>query len=274
MAPHPAEPNGSAALTDHEPLIRLPMNTSSAFPISRAAPVSPISGNLAALRPLAEAAGLLAVLLLVNLGLWHGEPNAALAFRTGAMAEGHWWVPLTYPLVHVSLYHLVLDAGAFLYLWHALGHLPCRRRWGLTLSASLGALLFARIGVPDIHVLGLCGLSGPAHGLLAAVALERIWSPRTDGSWPRRVGAISLAILAAKVICEAWTGDAFLGWLHPGDVGVPVAICHAGGVVGAAAAWVIWTWADHATDRYRRSGISRASRHPSYDTKAREAGIR
>jgi hypothetical protein len=46
------------------------------------------------------------------------------------------------------------------------------------------------------------------------------------------LGLAALLILLGKCVFEAWTGGVCLSFLHLGNVGYPVAVCHAGGMLG------------------------------------------
>src|SRR6478735_2634518 len=49
-----------------------------------------------------------------------GSPSGTMMFRPDAVAAGEWWRLLTHPFVHVTWYHLLLDASAFFLLYHGL----------------------------------------------------------------------------------------------------------------------------------------------------------
>ena len=78
--------------------------------------------------------------------------------------------------------------------------------------------------------LGLRGLSGIAHGLLAITAVEMIAT--ATSKIDRVCGLLCLTAVLAKSCLEALTGHAVLATLHFGMLGTPIAICHAGGVLG------------------------------------------
>src|SRR5690606_11308795 len=79
--------------------------------------------------------------------------------------------------------------------------------------------------------LGLRGLSGVAHGLMAVVCLQRL-TLTGRGSREFVAYALVLAGLVAKCLLESLTGDALLASWHLGNVGTPIAVCHAGGLLG------------------------------------------
>ncbi|MDD2461398.1 MAG: rhomboid family intramembrane serine protease [Kiritimatiellia bacterium] len=92
-----------------------------------------------------------------------------------------WWRLLTASFVHVSAYHLALDAGAFLLLYHTL-HEPSRPGRLLAVAACAAGSLAASLLTlaPDGS---LCGLSGVGHGLLAVSALSAGWPLWGCGDW-------------------------------------------------------------------------------------------
>jgi rhomboid family GlyGly-CTERM serine protease len=160
---------------------------------------------------------------------------APQSFFPGSVAAGEWWRLLTHPFVHVSWYHLLLDGGAFFLILGGLRERGAWRRLSLVAASALGSLAAVLVGAPGVTSLGFCGLSGAAHGLMAASALEMIRA--ADGS-ERRLGAALLAGTAAKCLYEALTGRCFLEILHFGLLGTPLAISHAGGFLGGALVWL------------------------------------
>ena len=149
-----------------------------------------------------------------------------LALHPASLGPANWWTAFTHPLVHVSLYHLLLDAGAFLCLYGMLSHWSPSRRLlvvGACAAGSLGAACMS----PVFRQQGLCGLSGIAHGLMAVVCLDL--ARRADS---RVVGIAGLAIVVAKCAAEALSGTVVFSSLHAGHIGRPVVLCHAGGVLG------------------------------------------
>jgi len=188
-----------------------------------------------------------AVLLLVgaNFTLLYGHCNAAFLFLPTQVAQGEWWRLLMHPWVHVSWYHLLLDATAFLILYSELRTLSSVRRIGSVLAAGCGSMVAALCLDPHIAQRGLCGLSGIAHGLMATAALETMRSGRgiTFG-----LGTVSLLFVVAKCVIEAATGTVVFDFLHAGRIGSPVAVSHAGGVLGALTAWMLWSMIGRATE--------------------------
>lgn len=183
-----------------------------------------------------ETVWLLGLLAVVNMPLLFGRPLVAGVFRPDDVLAGEWWRLVLHPFVHVSLYHLLLDAGAALLLYDGLRGHRAGHRLTLAAAGGAGALLAAWIASPEINTVGLCGLSGLAHGLMAVTGVETLGAADRG---ERRVGAVTLALVVAKTLFEALTGHVLFASWHLGDVGLPLAACHAGGVVGGlAAAWI------------------------------------
>jgi hypothetical protein len=185
-------------------------------------------------------ADLVLLLLLVvaaNLPLLSGaSPAARWAFVPALVGAGEWWRVPGHLFAHISLYHLLLDAGAFLMLYHGLKELSLARRLAVALGGAIGSTALASLA-PAFGQEGLCGLSGAAHGLMAVTGLLTV---RTAvDTTMRRVGWITFGLVAAKAVIEAATGHVLFASWHLGNVGQPNALCHLGGVVGAAAAWCL-----------------------------------
>ena len=169
------------------------------------------------------------LLILANLGLVVGKvPAVNLMYLPDAVSAGEWWRALTWPLIHVSRYHLLLDGVTFLFLWHGLAERSRTLRWLYAAATIAGSLLFPLLASPEIKQLGLCGMSGPAHGLFAITALELILSKKE-----RTLGILLFSGLMAKTAWEILSGQALFQGLHLGDIGHPILTTHAGGVIGA-----------------------------------------
>ena len=175
-------------------------------------------------------------IVLLNLPLLTGQFDTRFIFLPEAVSAGEWWRVFTFPFVHVSLYHLLLDATAFFVLYSELREKPRLERFGFMLAAGVGSLLASLWAAPAIQTRGLCGLSGIAHGLALVSSLEMLTGATSRAL--RRVGAASLLILVGKSTIEAVTGQIVFASWHLGSLGFPIAVCHAGGVVGALLAWM------------------------------------
>lgn len=170
------------------------------------------------------------LIALVNAPLLFGGVFAPLLFVPEDVAAGEWWRVLTGPFVHVGLYHLLLDAGAFLMLYHGLREPSRVWRFLVVAACAVGSLGLASVSMALDAT--LCGLSGIGHGLMAFSAMEMTAdADRTTV----RIGAICLLGLVAKSLFEACAGYVLFASWHLGDVGAPVAVCHLGGVLGGLA---------------------------------------
>ena len=107
-----------------------------------------------------ELALLAALIALANAPLLAGGAWLTLLFVPAHVSAGEWWRVATGPLVHVGLYHLALDAGAFLMLYHGL-HEPARR-WRLLAVAAAVLYLHRPVEVePSGTICGHCSWQMP-----------------------------------------------------------------------------------------------------------------
>ena len=179
------------------------------------------------------------VLVAVNLPLLHGGFLESLIFLPEPAQAGEWWRILAHPFVHVSWYHLLLDATAFFILYNGLEQEAVCGRLMYLIASGAGALLAALWAAPTIAASGLCGLSGVAHGLMGISGLEMV-AAKSSHQTLRRAGVLCFVAVVLKSGLEAVTSQAFLSSLHFGLLGTPVAVCHAGGVLGGIAAFLSW----------------------------------
>ncbi len=184
-----------------------------------------------------EAAAITCLLAAANISLLSGAVAEGLLFYPSLVAAGEWWRVLTYPFVHVSWYHLILDGGAFIMIYTSLEEESRLKRFASVASATVGSLAASLVFSDIVAERGLSGLSGAAHGLMAVAALELITRyPKGDAL--RTAGFVFLAIVTTKSLFEALTGNVFFSELHFGDVGIPVAVAHLGGVVGGVLGYI------------------------------------
>ena len=198
-----------------------------------------------------ELTAFVAIIVLLNLPLLKGACAVGLIFLPDRVAAGEWWRLFTYSFVHVSWYHLLLDATAFLILYQGLAGRNAFERMGFVFAGGAGSLLTALWNAPILQTHGLCGLSGIAHGLMAVSALDQVKAPMDKNL--RCAGAATFSIVVAKSMIEAATGRIAFEYLHFGALGSPVAVCHAGGVLGGVGAWLF----------VQASGAIRSSRKTS-----------
>ncbi len=172
------------------------------------------------------------VVFLLNWTLIIGREQTAFVYVPALVRDGEWWRMFTHPFVHVSFYHLLLDASAFFLVYSGLEEKAWAKRVAYVIASAAGSLVIALLCSSQIASVGLCGLSGVAHGLLAVSALEMM---RSTDKMIARAGWITFAIIIGKSAIEAITGNVVFDFLHFGNVGTPIAVGHAGGVAGALA---------------------------------------
>jgi rhomboid family GlyGly-CTERM serine protease len=180
----------------------------------------------------------LALLAIFNALVLAGSCYHSMVFLPQAVESGEWWRLFTHPFVHVTWYHLLLDGTAFLALYHSLIEASVVRRLTYVLAAGAGSLLLSWATAPGFSTSGLCGLSGIAHGLMALSALELV-AGQPPGSTERRIGGIGFILVVGKAALEALSGRMFFTFLHFGLMGDPVAVSHAGGIVGGLLAMLV-----------------------------------
>jgi rhomboid family GlyGly-CTERM serine protease len=180
----------------------------------------------------------LALLAVLNAPVLTGSCCHSMVFLPQAVKHGEWWRLFSHPFVHVTWYHLLLDGTAFLVLYHSLLEASIVRRLLYVFGAGAGGLLGSWATVPAISTTGLCGLSGIAHGLMAVSALELVAS-QPPGSTERRIGLLGFILVVGKAAVEAMSGRMFFTFLHFGLMGDPVAVSHAGGILGGLLAMLL-----------------------------------
>jgi rhomboid family GlyGly-CTERM serine protease len=169
------------------------------------------------------------VLLLAAFNLFSPTDPLGFYLKPSALFEGEFWRWLSFAWRHNSFYHLALDASAFIFLYETL-------RCGLSvrLTHLFTCIFFSGLIPllvdPRLSQIGLCGLSGVAHGLMLICALETAEQPERRS---RVMAVILFLVVLSKTIFEQITGNVLLADRHLGSVGIPIASCHFGGVIGA-----------------------------------------
>jgi rhomboid family GlyGly-CTERM serine protease len=176
-----------------------------------------------------------ALILVFNVPILFGEVWSSMVFEPAAVIKGEWWRLATHPFVHLTWYHLLLDGTAFLSLYWSLLERRIFVRLAYVTAAGAGSLVASWMASPGISTIGLCGLSGIAHGLMAISAIEMLGGDKAE----QRIGWISLILVVGKGTFEAITGRMFFGFLDFGLLGSPVAVSHAGGIVGGLSALLL-----------------------------------
>jgi rhomboid family GlyGly-CTERM serine protease len=179
----------------------------------------------------------LLLLAVLNAPVLRGSSFQSLVFLPAPVRAGEWWRVLTHPFVHVTWYHLLLDGAAFLTLYHSLLDTSLGRRLLYLFTGAIGSLMLSWASAPAIASIGLCGLSGIAHGLMAVSALEMVTAFPLH-STERRIGWTSFGLVVAKASFEALSGRMFFAFLDFGLLGSPIAVAHAGGIVGSLLAFL------------------------------------
>ena len=176
---------------------------------------------------------LIFVLLLVAINL--APASTAFYLFPSALFEGDLTQWLTFAWKHNSLYHLVLDASAFLFLYESL-----RCRFAARIFHLLSCIFFSGLIPilidPRLSSIGLCGLSGVAHGLMLLWAFE---TAEQSGRRNRIAASLLFIGVLGKTILEQVTGNVLFADQHLGNVGIPIASCHFGGLVGAIISYSI-----------------------------------
>jgi len=111
-----------------------------------------------------ELCTLAAIIVLLNLPLLHGACAVDMIFLPDRVAAGEWWRVFTHWFVHVSWYHLLLDAAAFLMLYQGLAGRSAFERMGYVLACGAGSLLASLWSAPIVQTHGLCGPPGSLTG--------------------------------------------------------------------------------------------------------------
>ena len=178
---------------------------------------------------------LIFILLLVFFNFTPAASSAAYYLFPAALFDGEIARWFSFAWKHNSVYHLVLDATAFLFLYETLRGRLAGRLFHLASCIFFSGLIPILID-PRLAQLGLCGLSGVAHGLMLVWALET--AERSDKRSRLAASALFFGVLG-KTILEQVTGQVLFADHHLGEVGVPIASCHFGGLVGAILSYSI-----------------------------------
>ena len=189
----------------------------------------------------------LAVALALGAALGWSVDRPALDWQP-ALAAAQPWRAVTAVFVHYSALHLAANlAGALLV--SALGHaVPMPPRGVLAWLAAWPLTQWGLLLQPDLLHYG--GLSGVLHAGVAIVAVHLIFAGTPAR---RRIGAVILAVLCAKVIHETpWQGPL----RHPPGWDIAVApLAHATGLAAGAICAIVAEWRHRA--RTPAAGIER-----------------
>jgi len=179
------------------------------------------------------------LVVALNLPLAVGSVSESMIFSQQHVFDGQLWRIFTHPFVHVSWYHLLLDATAFFLLYMQLAEQSLTKRTLYVAGCGISSLLAALVALGGIDSIGYCGLSGIGHGLMAVCALEMIRSASSNKS-VKLTGVICLGLLVGKCLVEAFTGKMVFSFLHTDLIGSPVALAHGGGVLGGCVMYMVF----------------------------------
>ena len=172
-----------------------------------------------------------AIIMLCNLHLFTNTFPENTALFPENLFAGEWWRVFTHYFAHLSWYHLLIDAGAFLVLFFSIEK---KTRYLYLAACAVGSLVTPLIFSEIIYTNGLCGLSGIAHGLMVIAALEMTKTKQT-----KIIGFVAFSIVILKTTIELTFSSAALSFLHIGNVGIPIAECHVGGIIGGLTIFLI-----------------------------------
>ncbi len=164
-----------------------------------------------------------AILVLCNTHLFTNSFPENTALIPEKLFAGEWWRIFTHYFAHLSWYHLLIDTSAFLILFFSIDE---KKRYFYLMACATGSLILPLVFSDVIYSNGLCGLSGIAHGLMVAAALEMIKNKQT-----KTIGWLAFLIVIIKTTIELTVSPTALAFLHLGNVGIPIAECHAGGII-------------------------------------------
>jgi len=185
-----------------------------------------------------ELASLAALLVALNWSLLQGVCKPGLIFMPEAVRHGEWWRLFTHPFIHVTWLHLLLDGSAFLLLYRDLQEQRWLQRVLFCIGSAVGSLIVCICADPALSTKGLCGISAIAHGLMAVSALDLMGQGHDKLLF--RMGLCSFVLVTVKCLIEVLTGKMLFTFLYFGMVGDPVAVTHAGGLLGALITWLLW----------------------------------
>ncbi|MHA1574729.1 MAG: rhombosortase [Alphaproteobacteria bacterium] len=172
--------------------------------------------------------------MLCNLHLFTNTFPENTALFPENLFAGEWWRVFTHYFAHLSWYHLLIDVGAFLFLFFSIKK---KTRYLYFAACAVGSLVTPLIFSEIIYSNGLCGLSGIAHGLMVVAALEMTKTKQT-----KIIGFVAFSIVILKTTIELTFSPSTLSFLHVGDVGIPIAECHLGGIIGGITIFIVINW--------------------------------
>ncbi len=138
------------------------------------------------------------VLVLCLIQALGPEAARALRYERTSIGAGEGWRILSGQLVHLNAMHLAMNLAALVLLWFLYVEDARPRDWCfIALGSALGVGLGLYFFEPGIA--WYVGISGALHGIWAGggIACRRRW---------RLESGVTLALLAGKLLLEAWHG--------------------------------------------------------------------
>ncbi len=188
-------------------------------------------------------------LVITNIHIVTGNFSNSLMFLPELAVSGQWIRFIMHPFVHISWYHLLLNSSGFFLLYTALEEKRILIKLLYVFVCGFFSLMFSWLFSADFKTLGLCGLSGISHGLMAISSLELMQNKTC-----KQLAMISFVILILKSIYELISGKAVLAFLLLGMCGTPIAVCHTGGVAGGIL--IFWSVNQFNTGTFHKTGTS------------------
>ena len=169
------------------------------------------------------------IITVINMPLFFSSCNIVImTYSSDAVRSGEIWRLFTHPFAHNSIYHMLIDASAFIMLYYQLQTSSAIKRLLYVLVCGLFSFTAINIQLIQLGINSYCGLSGIAHGLMTILTLEILYHDEKS----QKTGIIILAILFSKCLYESISGQILFEQFHFGYVGIPVTSSHTGGMIG------------------------------------------
>jgi len=159
------------------------------------------------------------VLITLGLQMWPGA-SELLRFSRPAYEQGAFWQPLTSQGVHLSIWHAVGNAFAFVAVIFACAFWV---RWPLQMLALAGGYIgVAAVVAVDPNCSYYAGVSGALHGMLAGNAAGMTCAanpPEPSAHLPGQAGKLAIKRWTRLLGTAILTGLAVKLWLQTGLAG-------------------------------------------------------
>lgn len=181
------------------------------------------------------------IISITNFTLVFGESNQIFYLNLSRVKEGQYWLLITHPMAHVSLYHLTTDLLVFILLFMELKNVPIISKYKIIFFCWILSSSAAIISLPLYTVDTFSGLSGINYGMLTIICLESYF--QKENYFLFRWGSLLvLALIILKQIAEGCFQFSLIHEIHFGYVGTPIVESHAGGIL--AGLLVFWFYRD------------------------------